>query len=582
MKLPIVKKPKKASKRITIRRRWLALFAAAAILQQLVITQIFYPADRLSPFLKIDGVDFSGWSKNDVAVRLDKLYANGSLDIYLGSSKKPYLSPKLNEVGLSVSNQSRVGAYSYPWYLRLIPTSLFWGQKVVGGKFGPTYKYDEEKIDKYISDNFGTDCKVAAKNASLKYIGGEFVVVPSQDGGDCDKTTLRQQLLSVKPRLNNKKVVVGVKKITPEISDAAAQKMAELLTQKVGSGIEISVDGETQTISAKNIFSWMDFDIEVGQLVYSLNSLKASDYIEDQIAPKVTSDAGVTKITTYDFNETYRVNGTKGQGIDTVATLENIKLAIEKGEGQAEVVTKTIEPTIVYTRGYSQTDSGLTALLQQYATDHAGISSVALVELSGDHRRAVLNGDNVLVSASTYKLFVAYSTLVRIENGKWNWTDKILDDGRDLAACFSDMIKYSSNDCAEAMGKKIGYSVIDSEIHTIGCTNSSIVGKNGYAVTSANDLALFLAQLQTGQMLTQQTSRDTLINAMKQNIYRSGIPSGVSYEVADKVGFIDDVLNDAAIVYSPNGPYVLVIMTKGSSWATIADLANKIETLRAQ
>ena len=40
------------------------------------------------------------------------------------------------------------------------------------------------------------------------------------------------------------------------------------------------------------------------------------------------------------------------------------------------------------------------------------------------------------------------------------------------------------------------------------------------------------------------------------------------------------LLHDAAIVYSPSGTYVLVIMTDGSSWAEIAALTRKIEELR--
>ena len=50
--------------------------------------------------------------------------------------------------------------------------------------------------------------------------------------------------------------------------------------------------------------------------------------------------------------------------------------------------------------------------------------------------------------------------------------------------------------------------------------------------------------------------------------------------MADKVGFLDGLLHDAAIVYSPSGTYVLVIMTDGSSWAEIAALTRKIEELR--
>jgi beta-lactamase class A len=69
---------------------------------------------------------------------------------------------------------------------------------------------------------------------------------------------------------------------------------------------------------------------------------------------------------------------------------------------------------------------------------------------------------------------------------------------------------------------------------------------------------------------------------MKGNVYRKGIPAGVNGTVADKVGFLDALLHDAAIVYGPHGTYVLAIMTDGSSWATIADLAGQIDALHAQ
>ena len=45
---------------------------------------------------------------------------------------------------------------------------------------------------------------------------------------------------------------------------------------------------------------------------------------------------------------------------------------------------------------------------------------------------------------------------------------------------------------------------------------------------------------------------------------------------------MNGLLHDAAIVYSPKGTYVIAVMTDGSSWATIADLARQIDTLRAQ
>jgi beta-lactamase class A len=143
------------------------------------------------------------------------------------------------------------------------------------------------------------------------------------------------------------------------------------------------------------------------------------------------------------------------------------------------------------------------------------------------------------------------------------------------------MIVRSDNACAEAMLQKISYKSITSEIQALGLKNTTFL-KGDTPLTTAGDLSLFNAMLQSGQILTQQASRDRLLDAMKRNIYRQGIPAGTSSQVADKVGFLDGLLHDAAIVYSPSGPYVLTIMSDGSSWATIADLTRQIESLQNQ
>ena len=77
------------------------------------------------------------------------------------------------------------------------------------------------------------------------------------------------------------------------------------------------------------------------------------------------------------------------------------------------------------------------------------------------------------------------------------------------------------------------------------------------------------------------TNQRKLIDTMTANIYREGIPAGVlNITVADKVGFQNELLHDTAIIYSPNGAYVLTILTENSSWANIAELTQLIEAGR--
>ena len=63
---------------------------------------------------------------------------------------------------------------------------------------------------------------------------------------------------------------------------------------------------------------------------------------------------------------------------------------------------------------------------------------------------------------------------------------------------------------------------------------------------------------------------------MKQQIYRKGIPAGTSYQVADKVGFLDGYLNDSAVVYTNKGPVLISIFSNNLSWGAISDMTKDI------
>jgi len=239
---------------------------------------------------------------------------------------------------------------------------------------------------------------------------------------------------------------------------------------------------------------------------------------------------------------------------------------------RAAVVTKAVPPLEQYTRTYSASDAGLTALMTNYAKDHPGTFGISMVELDGKKRRAEYNGTKQFVTASTYKLFVAYSLMKQIDAGKRDWDSS--------AACFNKMISQSDNACAESFLTSLGLTNVTKDINAIGLKDSNFT-KSGGPYTTANDLVLLTGMIATGQNFSS-ANQQRLIAAMKGNVYRNGIPAGASGTVADKVGFMGGLLHDAAIVYGPNGTYVLAIMTDGSSWATIADLTRQLDTLHAQ
>ncbi len=168
--------------------------------------------------------------------------------------------------------------------------------------------------------------------------------------------------------------------------------------------------------------------------------------------------------------------------------------------------------------------------------------------------------------------------LKRVDAGQMKWDDANIASGRNLSACFDDMIVKSDNACAEALIKKIGAKDLNADIKSLGLTNTAFKSDNN--VTTANDLANYLTQLEQGKMPIKPESRERLLGVMKRNVYRQGVPAGSSGQTADKVGFLWGLLHDAAIVYSPKGTYVIAVMSDGSSWGNIADLTRKIEALR--
>lgn len=550
-----------------------ALFVVVAI----ITAQFFYPANATAWFSKVDGITIGGAAKEDAIKALNMAYANAVVPVYYSDqTDTPKEEPTLSDIGVNVDNSERVNSYLYPWYWRLVPSSALWYHAVVRSEPIAVSK-DSKQLDEYMNQTFGADCTIAPKNATISLENGGLKLVKSSDGGTCDYSELHGKFEATKASLNPDRITVAGTTIEPEVNNEVAEKVLSNVEEKIREGVPIAVNGKNETIPKDTIVTWLVFSANGNNLDYSINDAGAK-WLTDSYAKSVAIAAGVSKVTTRDFIETSRVDGPAGRSINVQATSDAV-VGYIRGEAAAEVKTQAVAPTVSYTRSYSPTDTGMTALLKHFAESHPGTYGISFAELSGARRHASYNGDTQFITASTYKLFVAYSSLLRIERGEWKWSDQI-NGGRDLTKCLDDMIVKSDNACADTLLRKIGFSNITNEAKAIGASKTSFLGGDGIKST-AQDQVVFLSALQSGQLLSQQANRDILINAMKRNVYRKGIPAGTSGTVANKVGFLDGLLHDSGIVYSPSGTYVLVILTNNSSWANIAELTRQIEALRA-
>ncbi len=574
-----MKRVKQARKALTIwakrHKKHLKLISGAA-LGVIVLVQVLYPSSRLLPFSAVDGVKVGGWHKDDAVRQLDKEYQSVKVPIFFGDKASPQIEPGLGDVGVVAKNSERIDDMKYRWYWRLIPFSLLWAHATYDDH-GPEYRRDDGALGKFIDRRLDGSCEVAPKNAAIKGEDGRLAIVPSEPGGACNIDDVRSALATVRPRLDAvEKVQIPVETIPADISDKQARSLIERIVERVEGGIALLEGEEEHHLPPEHIYSWIS-SIERGEVLdYEINPKKAADYLYEQFGDKVHRPAGLTKVTTRDFTELSRDEGEPGQALDVGSTSLQLTAYLKRQLTRPAVQVAPVEPEVEYTRRYTSTSTGLTALITHYAQDNPGTFGVSLVELTGKRRSADYNSDRVFHPASTYKLFIAYSTLKRVESGDFKWSDKVTGD-RNLSTCFDDMIVKSDNPCAEKLLEKIGFSDITNEMEALGLRKTSFMGTQ--MESTAGDLTIFLTKLESGQML-KKDSRERLINAMHRNQYRQGIPAGASGQVADKVGFLSGLLHDAAIVDSPSGKYVLTIMSDGSTWNGIAELVRKIETLR--
>ena len=543
----------------------------------MLIVQLVYPWGNMPLYHTIDTINVSGWSATDTVKLLNDNYKKLQVGLYFGNSPKTYRQPTTGDVGITIDATSQVQSAQYSWWLRLIPTSIWWAHSVTK-PIAPTYAYDTAKTKVYVTKELGGSCDVKAVNARIEYKDKKLQVIPAIDGGTCRLDDVIKELGAARPKLTDSVLRIPMDQHPAKIHDATAKGIADALTVKTKDGVKIDAAGQTVTVSQTDVLSWLDITAPDSGIVVTINKDRSKTYFDKELAPKVAVAAGTSKVTTLDFTEIARQNGTNGQVLDSDATVDALNAWLKGSDDALTVKTKSVAPSVAYTRTYTSTDTGMSALIAQFAESHPGTYGVSFAELDGNHRHATYRADTIYRTASTYKLFVAYGTLKRVESGAWHWSDQI-QGGRDLTKCLDDMIVKSDNACGEVLLSKIGYGTLTNEIHAIGLSHSSFT--HNFPETTAGDLTTFVGALQSGQLLNPG-STNTLLSAMKRNVYRQGIPAGASGQTADKVGFLDAFLHDAAIVYSPSGTYALSIMTEGSSWSAIADLTRQIEKLRAQ
>ena len=243
------------------------------------------------------------------------------------------------------------------------------------------------------------------------------------------------------------------------------------------------------------------------------------------------------------------------------------KKAEKSAKEVKEIVEKAGEDIVKRYREEHKTEAGaqmkeLEEELNEEIGKLGGKWSLYLKRLDTEHVIGI-NDDEKMVAASLIKLFIAGEFFTLAEEGELDADDYF--NMPDL------MITISDNGAANSLINACSMEKINEYIKDHGYNetelNRRMLEWNGTEnYTSTRDCGRLLEEVLAGKFVNEKTSERILTDLRDQNRkgkIPAGVPSGI--ETGNKTGELDNVDNDAAIIWSPGATYILVIMSSDTS-----------------
>lgn len=548
---------------------WRVAVGIVAVMILVVGAQFLYPQDRSLPYATVNGKTAGNKTVSELTPLVQDVFEDTAVTLKANAVTS---EAKLSALGATLNSDKTTNVLmQYSWQQRLIPFSIVWLKPSIRSAY---VTFDDEVL-KTKAAELAAKMTSQPKNGTVSLAaGGEVGITPAEDGVSVSSDEIVRSVGKATYAFGANTVSVSPKISKPTITNEMLSNVKATIQTVLGKTLTVKSSLDTNMVSTPDK-SAMAAWIHIGDdLKLSLDKGKVAEYV-NQFAKTQVQPAGTTKVTMIDGVETGRIDAPAGRGVNLdVFTSDLTKALLENGSSTVTVQFRAIAPTVAYSRTYSSSQAGL----QAYVNDVTRGTSIqiSLQQLTGAGWGASSGASTSVVSASTYKLFVSAILFDKINGEQIHWSDPI--QGTNVDGCLSKTIVVSANNCAEQWLGEWGRSNVNAALYAKGISGATSFTTGDAARTSAADLQRLLVGLQN-QTLFNAADSGKLLSLMKQQVYRKGIPAGSAGVVADKVGFLWDYLNDAAVVYHPQGTYVLVVMTKGQSWAKIAEITKQIETI---
>jgi beta-lactamase class A len=554
----------------------LAGWTAVGLTAVTLAVQLAWPSDRALPYMMAGSQSVGLMDRDDMAAHLRQLNEEAAVTVRTLSTQYPQ---SWHEVGITVAVDASVNrALSYPYSERIIPFSSL--KKVRESRDTPLVTTaDEEKLQAY-AESIAEKDREASVNAAIKVVDGRVEVSPAQTGYKYDTEAIAEQL---RYSTYKDRAVIALKPTLakPWLNNRVAQGAANQAANILETELTLKAAGHSVKPTAKQIGTWLAFaeQKDNSAVEVAIDRKKIEEYLTHTLGAAVYRAPDVILVRLLDGSETSRTSGSAGRAIDLKKSSQLVIAGLEGNRsGTLELPTRKIEPGVRYDRNYTFTNKGLATLLRDWDQANPGIYSIVVKDLGSAGLQAAINPNRDFVTASTFKIFLAYAVLNKIDQGAISFNTKT-DMGWTVDACMKEMIINSTNACATSLFNLVGWSYADNFVRNSGFSNTYLnnaITYDGEKHTTARDGANFLQRLNAEQLLSK-SSTSYLLNLMKSQIYRGGIPAGVpGVTVANKVGFYGAYKHDVAIIYAPRGTYILSVMSIGGSDWQFRDLSQQV------
>lgn len=539
-----------------------------------VLWQLGYPAGRALPNAQIGGLPVGGKDYAAIVAELTEYGQKGEVTI---SSPSKTWTAKWQSIGVNIDAEaSAQAALQYEQWERFIPFSaLIHTQR--SNDLPLVALIDHDRLNDFATKLVAED-RQAAQDATIKVVDGKVEINNAKNGYEYTVEDVKRQVeasaVTAHAKLNLEPKRVGYVRSAQEL--AAVRQKAEAVLSHT---LTLKVGNTALVPDAKEVGSWLMFpeDPKSKALGIGFNQDTIKKYLQ-HIDAKTKIAPGTSTVTLVDGQEVSRTPAASGKTVAADDSLKRIQAALEGPDLKPTITLKTIDtpPKLTYVRTYSQSNSGILAIIKDWDASYYGDFAVIVRELGGQNRYAEFNADKRYVTASTFKLFTYYAVQQRIQNGNIHY-DTVTDMGWTVRDCLTEMIVRSTNPCAISLMNLVGWGAAQSMVAAAGFSGTNINPPGGDKYSTIRDETNYMMRLYYGTLMGQEGT-NRLLGYLKRQVWRSGLPAGVprGVTVANKVGLYNGWVHDVGIIYGPKSTFIVGIMSKGGSDPAFANLARRM------